>query len=315
MRPWNGWSLACLLVVAGCLGGSESAEAPAADASLSADARFDESTGAIAGVVTDDALVPIAGAVVRLDGGGTNVTTDADGRFAFSFLPPGTVVLVASQPGYQDATEIVTVTSGAVAQASLQLVALPSAEAFHATQQSDGRMLCAADTKPQRFVLNICGSLMFVPVNSGEKSLGKYVLAEANASKLMTLVFETRWVPTQALGRGLDVYWEAYQEITNPTTFPEGEPRRFARVNGTSPLRATANETVIDKILNFSPPPLHCHAGDRCTVMSRTFPRATTLGASSPVDAAVYIDQRFTHYLTEFHGLPAPTGFSALPDS
>lgn len=316
MRTWRGWSVAWLsLMLGGCLGGSDPAGAPHLDSGAPSHAQFDESTGALAGVVTDDALVPVSDAVVQLDEDAMNVTTDAEGRFAFSYLQPGPVVVRASRTGYHDAAETVTVAAGAVTSVFLRLVALPSDEAFHATQQSEGRMLCAADTRPQRFVLNFCGSLMFVPINSGEKSFSKFPLAEPNTSKLMTLVFETRWVANQALGRGLDVYWEAYQEITNPTTFPEGEPRRFARVNGTSPLRATANETVIDSILNFSPAPLHCHAGARCTVMSRTFPRATTLGPSSPVDVAFYVDQRFTHYLTEFHGRPAPFGFSVLPDS
>lgn len=308
-------ALVASLAFAGCATGSDSGEALAVGAGDLTDPRFDDSSGAIDGVVTDEALAPLSGAVVRLEGGSAEFTTGADGRFVFSYVPPGPARLSASLLGYEDGFVGVSVSAGAVTRASLRLVALPSAEAFHATQRSDGRMLCAADTKPQRFVLNFCGSLMFVPVESGEKSFGKYPLAEPGVSKLMTLVFETTWAATQATGRGLDVYWEAFQEITDPTTFPEGAPRRFARVNGTSPLWAMANETVIDEILSADPPSLHCHAGERCTVMSRTFPRATTLGASSPVDAALYLDQRFTHYLTEFHGLAAPADYSVLPDS
>ena len=294
------------LVVAGCAGESRVASAEP-------DAPYDQASGALEGLVTDEAIVPIANVTVT-PADGLATTTDDEGRFLLSFLNPGTHTLTFEKAGYANLTRSVEVLPGEVVALTVRLIALGADVAHHATQEDAGRMMCAADTRPRQFALNVCGAVALFSPATGDDSLGNFTVT-GNSSRLADLVFETHWVTNQATGRGLEVFWEAYQRITDPTTFPEGAPKRFAAVSGVSPLRAVANETLIQSIIHAQPKPIYCHVGDPCMIMARTFPRATTLGTSSPVDAAFYLDQRFTNVLTEFYRVPAPPGFSALADA
>lgn len=67
-------------------------------------ARAQTPTGAIAGVVSDSAGRPIAGAGVRLtnqDSGGLarSLTTSAEGNYSAAALPPGVYLVVAEATG------------------------------------------------------------------------------------------------------------------------------------------------------------------------------------------------------------------------
>ena len=73
-------------------------------------------SGAITGSVVDNGGNAIAGATVR--GGGLTTVTGGNGAFALNNVPAGTVTLVASAPGFQPASETVTVTAGNTANAS-----------------------------------------------------------------------------------------------------------------------------------------------------------------------------------------------------
>jgi len=68
-------------------------------------------SGSIAGSVKTTAGAAIAGASVGY-GGGT-ATTDANGNYALTGVPVGTVQLVASASGFQSVTQSVTVNGGA----------------------------------------------------------------------------------------------------------------------------------------------------------------------------------------------------------
>ena len=74
---------------AGCVDAPPETRNPADDAAPSpfSPAEFDEYTGGIEGVVTNDELVPLAGARVVLEGFAETTTTDG-GRFAFSRVNP-----------------------------------------------------------------------------------------------------------------------------------------------------------------------------------------------------------------------------------
>lgn len=80
-------------VLAGCSGGESNAPPPASFDDLQGSASA--TTGVLRGVVVDDRITPIAGAVVDLSGStdAPNQTTDAQGRFLFSNLPAGTYFL------------------------------------------------------------------------------------------------------------------------------------------------------------------------------------------------------------------------------
>ena len=67
-------------------------------------------SGAIAGSVLDSKGNAISGASVR--GGGLTAVTGSNGAFALNSVPAGSITLVASAPGFQAASETVTVTAG-----------------------------------------------------------------------------------------------------------------------------------------------------------------------------------------------------------
>jgi hypothetical protein len=74
-----------------------------------------ETTGVILGVVVDDAIRPIKGADVTLEGasgGAKKETTDEQGRFAFDALEPGTYFLKVSSLQFSPAQTSVEVVAG-----------------------------------------------------------------------------------------------------------------------------------------------------------------------------------------------------------
>ncbi len=105
--------LACIML-AGCSG--DSTESPSQEDSGFEDINLNvsETTGAIIGVVVDDAIRPITGATVTLvlDSGRVDSQTDEQGRFAFDGLAAGTYILEVKKPGYVPAQSTADVQAG-----------------------------------------------------------------------------------------------------------------------------------------------------------------------------------------------------------
>ena len=82
-------------------------------------------TGAISGIVTDPSGAVIVGASVNLKDNATgesfSTTSGANGGFQFTLLKPGAYTLAASQSGFKQVTEAVTVLLGQTASANLKL--------------------------------------------------------------------------------------------------------------------------------------------------------------------------------------------------
>jgi hypothetical protein len=82
-------------------------------------------SGALTGVVTDsgDALIPAAHVELKDNAKGTTdvSSTDAEGRYLFSFLRPGSYTLVASKKGFASATQQLDVFLGPPATLNIML--------------------------------------------------------------------------------------------------------------------------------------------------------------------------------------------------
>ncbi|MGA2150344.1 MAG: carboxypeptidase-like regulatory domain-containing protein, partial [Bryobacteraceae bacterium] len=91
----------------------------------------------VSGQVTDPQGKPVADATIAAESRGARARTarsGPDGRFAFASLPAGDCKLLATAPGFADASETIAVTDGAVLTVHLQFVRLaPRTEAVTVT--------------------------------------------------------------------------------------------------------------------------------------------------------------------------------------
>jgi hypothetical protein len=113
---------------------SGDAEAPAA-------AVFDAAgttRGHIAGIVVDEAIRPIAGALVRLPGMNMERPTERDGSFGFVDLYPGPYYITVEAAGYRPADALLEVRPEEFTRAKVVLTAVPPPEPYHVTQAFEG---------------------------------------------------------------------------------------------------------------------------------------------------------------------------------
>lgn len=305
-------ALLVVLLLAGC---ADAPPRPAATDTLNDDLPG----GKIRGIITDEALEPITNASITIDGTGRVATTGTSGRFEFVAIQDGTWTLHAMAAGYQAASREVEVTDGALQEANFELVAIAVPDtSYHTTAIKSGRIFCGADWRidasaPQG-PLAACGALYTTPASDVDSFAVVFDVSSNNVSAVRELVFETEWTATQTFGNGLRVFWEAYQEITPAYEFTE-DLRTFIQVEGMSPLWGAADHTdILDNVTGKRPTPEFCSPDGPCKFWGRVFPHASTLGAGSPIDFSTYVDQSYTHYVTEFYGEKAPAGFSALAD-
>lgn len=73
-----------------------------------------DTTGVIRGLVVDQSVVPVQGALVTLSGG-RNTTSDEAGQFNFTDLAPGDYFLSVGKPGFTGAQVSATVVAGVAA--------------------------------------------------------------------------------------------------------------------------------------------------------------------------------------------------------
>lgn len=116
-------------LLAACLGppASEPLEVEAPDPPT---AKFDRQTCGIEGLVFDDSVAPVPGTLVHLVAGRNqipdqSVWTDAEGLFAFSYLPPGVYEVTALKVGYKAAVKQVHCTEGDTIVLRIQLDSVP----------------------------------------------------------------------------------------------------------------------------------------------------------------------------------------------
>lgn len=112
-----------LVTLAGC------ADEPAPETEEGPKLDVTDDTGGIRGVVIDQAILPVAGATVRITSAELETTTDEEGLFTFEGLDPGTYFLDVSKPLYSRAQTSVDVVAG---------VAEPDLVKVHITKLIDG---------------------------------------------------------------------------------------------------------------------------------------------------------------------------------
>lgn len=140
------------LLLSGCSAGSSVSEPRALgdEASVSSVAEFSDTTGAVEGTVTDVSLQPVANATLILSGSAigsepiANSSTDGEGRFAFSFLEPGTYRVRAEAPDFEPSASLVDVAAGVSRRVTLTLGDVPSQEPYSILLIKTGMQSCSA---------------------------------------------------------------------------------------------------------------------------------------------------------------------------
>jgi hypothetical protein len=291
--PWTAVALLLVAGLAGCAGDASDAarEAPG-----------EPGTVTLRGVVVDEAIRPVAGARIDVDGAAVNGTgnaTGADGLFAVPGLQPGAHVVRAAKPGYADAVTQVDLRLGAGNEAvKLVLVADPSGLAFAEVQKIDGYVECGTDTFNSHFAA--CGSgnvgsfivCAQAGVCQGNVSADRYIVIQRFDRTPTFLVIEVAWEATQALGTSLSV-WLGSATKEQLRFYPE-TPDVWNTTEGPSPLYGTMNGTVLNE----------SGIGKDAWFLAQVF--AGDAGQTGPAALGAVVQQRFQMFFTSFYGYEPP---------
>ncbi|HUR62383.1 MAG TPA: carboxypeptidase-like regulatory domain-containing protein [Candidatus Thermoplasmatota archaeon] len=187
-------------MLAGCA--SQAADTPTADGALdlsSVSVSADATSGSIRGVVVDEAIRPIAKAMIQM--GERNATADEQGRFSFANIKPGTVFVKAAATGYLASQTSVIVEAGKVSDVRIALPADLNPVPFHQTMQykgfiqfSGGIATYAVDLLANTTGVTVCPSC---------------TLYFQNDASVTTIVYEAVWTENTPPPTGpSEFYWE-----------------------------------------------------------------------------------------------------------
>jgi hypothetical protein len=289
--------LATLLLLAGCVSGksaSDTAPGTSDAPPIGGPAEVSETTGGIEGVVVDESIQPLAGALVGLKDSSVTTTTGPDGKFSFSNLPPGKYVVLANALGYEARAQGVDVAAGAVANARLVLPSLPTAVPYTELKTFSGLIECgwgvsgagAGNCLPIQFIIQMFG----LPNPTNTQIIGLFAVSDIE--KAQGGVYEMDWNPAAATTAGqllLVVELEGTGAIAGKV---------YNQTQGSSPLRTTTDKAPFK---DLKP------ADGKTKVQTRTFPAATT-------PPTVVANQRFTVYTTFCYVEMCGDSYTALVD-
>ena len=224
---------AVLALLAGCAEGPKAADASGLDVT--------PETGAIRGVVVDEAVAPIANATVVIVDGPVG-QTDAEGAFQFTGLAPGARVLDVSKDGYQVSRQTVDVVAGLSEPEVLrvQLVRLPGTVAFNEYLKLDGFSECAWNVQVDygRCDHRYTGIWETLNQSGGPPPLPREIFQSANRhffdvpATVQAIIHEGSWDPASTvLVVGLDGAYDATCDCYQPLYFDFQSSPLYMRID------------------------------------------------------------------------------------
>lgn len=132
------WILAMLVAVmfAGCA--AEAPEPVQHDGTPDVEVDRKATTGAIAGIVVDETITPIAGANISIQNSALWTLSDEDGGFAFEDVPPGVYFLEATSTQHSTTATSVEVKAGELSKARVLMKTEFRPEPYLNTVKHDG---------------------------------------------------------------------------------------------------------------------------------------------------------------------------------
>lgn len=216
-------------ILSGCVaeGTTNDLGGPGADApTVAPPAQFDDTSGAVEGIVLDEEQAPIAGAQVGLLDPASNQSlmtlTDLSGRFTFSQVVPGLYQLVAQQLGYESSARAITITAGEALSVSFQLTKIAIHQGYVEVWSKRGYFQCsqtlAGSTGPCGF-FPVVGNV--TPISSQFNQQGSRAFIYNVSAGVVSAFNEMRWTPgSAATGTKLSLTF-TYQEHEGQVRTPQ----------------------------------------------------------------------------------------------
>lgn len=259
-------------------------------------------TGAIAGVVVDQAIRPVADANVSLSGAGVaqSTTSAEDGTFRFDALAPGNYLVSVRTLLHAPAQASVEVLEGEVAVPKVLVQRLFTQDAFHETQKFDGFIQCGYDAT---VISSLCANDYTRFVTDPQCPQCEHLLGDNRGTDFavgtgwQTMVYEMTWEPP------LQATSERMRLIVSHT--PRVASHWYCSTSGPDPvyLRMDVNVTCEDQqdepeqVPPEGLPNMHLFAA---------------VDAPPGQFAAVTFSQRFTVFMNFFYYGTAPDGWSFI---
>lgn len=292
MRPAPVALLALFAVVAGCTDPGSPAPQEGATPDAFEDVEVTDTTGAIRGVVVNEAIVPIADVLVALNTG-KNVTSDEQGAFVFSDLEPGTYFLTASKLGFNSVQTSAEVVAGEAEPpiTKITLLADPTQQPYTQTLKWEGFLQCG--------VMWSSGTLADQPYPLYIASyFGANVCGLTDDRFIGGFEFNGR-IPDHVQANAV---WDGTQPLSNDLTlgFWRGGSNDWKFVYGKSPLSIETNRTEIVDTFDEN----------KTDLPMRMFPGQS----DEPASIVVTTNQAFTVYQTQFYGFVPRAGWQFIVD-
>jgi hypothetical protein len=237
---------ACLLVVAalvigGCLGGAEPESVTETPADAAKPARFDEATGGLSGLVTDDEFIPLGGASIRIQEDASQSTTaDSSGRFSLSYVIPGAYTLVVELAGYETAARSITITTGKITELRVEMKILPAPEPYVEVLLYQGYINCAFSVV-RTTLLGKCGVVGPNDNNKDEQT----IYGKGWPQTLKAIVFEADWDTRDVLA------FDLKDETSQPVKY-------YYRLRSASPAKAIIDMCTDYRSTAYAANPMPC---------------------------------------------------------
>ena len=305
-----------LATLSGCSGGGGGGGKDPVDALDDLDVEATDTTGVIRGVVVDDAIRPLAGVAITVQGAGGPYTaeTQDSGTFGFDGLAPGTYLVDAHLLGFDDARQSVEVVAGVDEPPAVKMLLTRQVgfRAFVEQFKWDGYMECGLNLVIACAGPN-AGSQITCAASKGEPPIGpptppspvpvclgnltndEFTIWHGVSPGVGYIQSEMVWENTQALGDTLTVYMRYGSLADFNAGFYNGS---LNSSTGSSPLTAVVTEDDMEDT------DLGIHNG----LVIAIFPGESAMLQGLPLGATV--SQTWTVFTHAFHGYLPPEGWT-----
>jgi hypothetical protein len=319
------------IIVASILSGCVASEgAPAAPGSapqvVDGPARFNESSGAVEGLVLNPETLPVEGALVALVQGSVPTMqslTDAGGRFVFNEVAPGTYTVAATKLGYTSTAKRIDVLAGEITTASVVIEEIEVYSPYYKTFQVTGYFECSyqAGSKGPCFFPVVGTNTSVVPVDPWTNNKRQFNYGVPPGA--MTVLNEMQWSQTSAAtGDSMSVFM-SYQERTGSHWYcdaasPSPIYMRWERARDGDSWDPSDNApgTCVqgdDSLPSAEPKTIPMDGSQILTSRANTGP--SNLPGLSTAGVGMAFQQSFDIVITSFHWEFAPEGWTGLSDT